>query len=442
MSDSRRLEELRRRLAPDGLGEVELYRKEGRSRRFESTFADPTLALHSRESGWAVRAGGPGGSLFAGGTGEPHPDGPWPEAASPALRLPAAGRVAPWPRPAELDAPLISEGEARGLLSRIGSRLATELPGAVLVRAQLEEGVSTGRLVSTQGVETTLQHRSAGLLVEASWPGEEAPEEEGGAARVTWFLAGRTARAFSPSAVGRRLADLLLVRGRGGTVEKDRGEILFAAPAAALLLECLLPLLAGPRAAARMRPYRDRAAKIGGPALTVIDDGRHPGGVFEAPTDGEGVETRRLAVVEEGIFRQPLLSWREAAAGERWTGCVRRAGWRDLPAAGPTHLYLRPDPSVAAGALLRGIARGFYLLDVLGPGRFDFEGDRFELPVCGFVIRQGSSAGSFARALLRGSVGALLHGIQAAARDLTFQAAGGRIGAPSILVTGLELEDV
>jgi predicted Zn-dependent protease len=432
------LDELRRRFSRDGLPQVELYRKEGRSRRFESSAAGPTLALQSREEGWAVRAGAAGRSLFATGTGEIDPEGPWPEADGQGLRLPTAGTVAPWTRPAELDAPLLSEGEATGLLARIGSRLAQELPGARLERAQLEEGASTARLASTGGMAVEFEHRSAALLIEASWPGE-GPIADAGGVRVTWYLAGRAARAFSPSALGRRLADLLLVRGRGGTVERDRGEILLAAPAAADLIECLLPLFVGPEAGRLSRPFRDRSNRMGGSALTLIDDGRHPGGIFEAPVDGEGVETRRLALVEEGIYRQPLLDWRGAAAGEKWTGCNLRAGWRDRPAAGPTHLYLRPDPSVGAAALLGSVARGFYLLEVLGPGRFDFAADRFELPVCGFALRRGSAAGSFAHATLRGSIAALLRGVQATARDLTFQAGSGRIGAPSILVIGLEL---
>jgi PmbA protein len=429
-------ESLAARLAREGLEQVELYRKEGRSRRFESGGGGRRVALQAREQGWAVRAGSGRASLFAAGSGPFEPDAPLPAADGGALRLPPAAQPAPWPRPAELDAPLVNESEAGGLLERIGRRLADELPGARLTHSHLEEGVSTAWLISSQGIETEVQSRSAALLLEASWEGAGASEP----ASVSWYVPARTARGFSPSALALRLADRLLVRGRGGTIERDRGEAILAPAVVAAALDGLRPLLVGPEAGARARLLRDRAGRIGSAGLTVLDDGRYPGAPFEAPVDGEGVETRRMTLIEEGVFRQPLLSWREADRADRASGCVNRPGWRDAPTPGPTHLFLRPQATVSPGALLRGVARGFYLLDETAPGVFDFEADRFDLPVCGFALRSGRAAASFARARLTGAVSALLRGIQATARDLTFEPRGGRLGGVTALVSGLELQ--
>ena len=88
--------------------------------------------------------------------------------------------------------------------------------------------------------------------------------------------------------------------------------------------------------------------RFGSDRVTLIDNGRLPGGAFEAPVDGEGVPTREVVLVEEGLFRQPLLAWwQEGAAHGETSGCVRRSGWRDLPMPGPTHLYLKPEPEDA-----------------------------------------------------------------------------------------------
>jgi predicted Zn-dependent protease len=91
------------------------------------------------------------------------------------------------------------------------------------------------------------------------------------------------------------------------------------------------------------------------------------------------------------------------------------------------------------GDLLAGVDRGAYLLDTTGAGAFDLAGDRFALPVCGFAVTAGRAVAPIGGAVLAGGVRALLAGVAAAARDLTFFPNDGLLGAPSLLLAGLEL---
>ncbi len=431
MSGAEVLADLEKAFRAAGLDELEVYLKSGRSRRFEIG-PQGRIAGFYRERGWAVRAGSRRASLFAAGTGLPVAAGPWPRADGAGLRLPSPGAVPAWTAPPGLDAPLVVESEAIGLLEAIERELGRELAGARLLRAVLEDGSSESELASSRGVEGSVRARSAALSLEVAGPGA-AP------ARASYLLARRSAGDFNPRSLARRIADRLTVCGQAGEVGRDRGEMLLAPPVAIALVRALLPLWVGRGAAAAVAALRDRRGRIGGRALTVIDDGRLPKGLFSAPIDGEGVATREVAIVEEGTFRRPLLSWREAAAGESAAGCVRRPSWRDLPAPGPTHLFLRPDPAASVADLLASVARGFYLLEPLGPARVELAEDRFSLPVCGFVVRRGRASAALANARLCGGVRALLQGVQATARDLEFRASDGMIGAPSTLVAGLEL---
>ncbi|HVR98031.1 MAG TPA: metallopeptidase TldD-related protein, partial [Thermoanaerobaculia bacterium] len=202
----------------------------------------------------------------------------------------------------------------------------------------------------------------------------------------------------------------------------------------------LLPLWVGPRSTALLTGRRDRRGRIGSDRLTLIDNGRLPGGAFESPVDGEGVASREVVLVEAGVHRQPLLAWwQEGAAAGEISGCSRRPSFRDLPAPGPTHLYLKPDVRTPVAALLGSLERGYYLIDVTGGGRFDFAADRFALPVCGFAVHGGRASAPVAGAWLTGGIGAFLQGIQATGRDLTFHPLDGMIGSPTLLVSGLEL---
>jgi PmbA protein len=438
-----------------GCEEAEVFLKRGRSRRLELGLTGE-ISVFSQERAWAVRAGGRRGSFFAAGTGDPLPEGPWPEPQGPPLCLPDPGgepgahrganpgadwgadAIPAWNPPSDLDTPLIGESEGLKLLQSLGRELAGELPGAQLLRAVLEDGSSEAEIRSSRGISARYRHRVAALAIEASGPGR--PAAFAGVAGI--YLAAREARRFHPGALARRLADRLAVAAAGRPPEEPGArDVLLAPPVAAGLLAGLLPLLVGPRGTGRITALRDRRGRIGNRCLTLIDNGRLPGGLFEAPVDGEGVPCREVLLIEEGTFRQPLLAWWQAGeSGMIPSGCSRRPGWRDLPVPGPTHLYIRPDPKVSVAALLSGLKRGYYLIDAPGPMALDLEADRFTLPVRGFAVEAGRATVPVSGARLSGRVGDLLRGVVAVGRDLTFQLLDGMIGSPSLFVTGLEVQ--
>ncbi len=432
-----------------GLPAVEVYAKRGRSRVVERGVLGTLVSLH-REEGWAVRAGNDRRSFFAAATGRPDPAGPggrWPEADGESLLLADPGAVrrsaAPWSEPADLDASLIGEREGIALLETLAEALAAELPPARLIAASLADGASEAGIASSRGIEAGMRSRAAYLRLEAAIPGE------GVLAAVE--LAGREARSFEPRAIARRLVDRLTLAARGRSPERDRGDMLLAPPVVGRLLAGLLPVFVGARGAELAARIEDRHGRFAARGLTVVDDPRLSGGVLTAPIDGEGLPTAEVVLVEAGAYRQPLVPWYEAGAGAhsggrkggagpRAAACSRRSGWRDLPAPGPSHLYVRPTEAVPVGDLLADLARGYYLLEADGPGRFDFEQGRFSLPVVGFAVERGEAAAPLAGARLQGAIGALLRGIDGVARDLTFRPlAGGMIGGPTIRVSGLEV---
>jgi len=430
VSQAPHLDEILRALLKRHLTDAEIYVKRGRSRRLERTPVTETSST-SQERAWAVRAGNRRGSFFAAATGDPSPTGPWPEPVpGHALELPEPEPVPAWTAPSDFDTPLTGEREGLKLLESLGRELEAELPKARLLRAVLEDGSSEAELANSRGLRALTRSRISTLYLEAAGPGRPA-------VTASLYVAAREPRRFHPTALARRLADRLAVSAAGAPPARDSGDVLLAPGVAVRMVAGLLPLLVGPGPGSRLIGARGR---FGGERVTLIDNGRLAGGAFEAPVDGEGVPTREVVLVEDGIFRQPLLAWwQEGAAHGETSGCIRRSSWRDLPMPGPTHLYLKPEPKTPVAALLGAIPQGYYLIDATGPGRFDLAADRFALPVCGFAVEAGRASAPVARAWLCGGIGTFLRGIVGVGRDLTFHPLDGMIGSPTLLVTGLEL---
>ena len=427
-----------------GLPEVEVLAKRGRSRRF-ALDGERTASSYAEERGWAVRAGDRRGSLFACGTGDPSPDGPWPPAYPPALRLPTPQPPPPWKEPSDFEVPLIAEREGLALLEGIARELAAELPRGRVLSATLEDGSSEGQIVSSKGLSATFRGRLAAIRLEAIGPGLARPSSP-----AIIEVAEREARRFNPKALARRLADRLAVGSAPGLADdaERSGDLLLAPAVAARLLAGLAPLFFGPRTDGEISAVLGQSVRIGSEALTVIDDGRLSGGAFESPIDGEGTPTREVTIVERGNFLGPVLSPGQArganptgAAGSRAqiSGIARRASFRDQPTPGPTHLYVRPDPKTGVGSLLGSVQVGTYLIDALGPARFDFSAGSFALPVCGLAVEKGKATAPIGHAWLSGEISDLLRGVVGVGRDLAFLPLGGMIGSPTLLVRGLVL---
>lgn len=418
-------------LDAEAFREREVFVKTGRSRRVE---VGPTgeADVRCEEDGWAVRASTDRAAFLASGSGLP-PSGPhWPEPDGRPLRLPRPADRGPWRASADLDIPLLVEGEAKSLIRAIQQRLAEELPGARVAEAVLEDGESESLVVNHHGVQAETRSRTAALRILALGPGEHS---------VHLYAAERAARRFQPARVSGWLASSLTARAEGQPVERDRGEFVLAPGLASRLLAALRPLWLGRGAAPVAASLRDRGGRLAASGITIVDNPRHEGLVPGVAWDGEGVPTRETVIVEAGRFQQPLLSWREADPPKFLSsGCTRRASWRDRPAPGIAQLFIRPGRERRAAEILQGVSRGYYLMDDGRPAQVDLQEDRFVVPVCGFRLAKGRAREAVADSLLVGGVRALLQGIQEVAADLEFlPMAGGMVGSPTLLVTGLEL---
>lgn len=180
-------------------------------------------------------------------------------------------------------------------------------------------------------------------------------------------------------------------------------------------------------------------ARVGTARLTLLDDGRLPGGVATAPFDGEGVPTRRTSLVTRGVAEATLHDLASAARlGATPTGNGVRSSFRDPPRRATTNLFIAPG-SDAPESLIAGMDAGLWIQSLRPTAALTPGEGRVAALATGRRIERGAPAAPVAGALVLIDVAELLGGIAAVGNDLTFGFPAGSFGSPSLLVEPLEV---
>ena len=127
--------------------------------------------------------------------------------------------------------------------------------------------------------------------------------------RDAWYsVQRRLCRLDSPEAVGRTAAQRTLRRLGARKVATQEVPVVFDPDMAASLMRSVCGAVSG---SAIYRGASFLAGKLGqqvaATGLTLVDDGRMPGGLGSRPFDGEGLPTRRTMVIESGKLTSYLL---------------------------------------------------------------------------------------------------------------------------------------
>jgi len=168
-----------------------------------------------------------------------------------------------------------------------------------------------------------------------------------------------------------------------------------------------------------------------GHGINVVDDPLRRRGLRSRPFDAEGVTSRRLEVVEDGVLASWLLD--SATARElslATTGHAQR-GVSSTPSPGPSNLHLLPG-SDPPDALMADISEGLFVTDLIGMGVNQVTGD-YSRGASGFWIENGKRAYPVSEVTIAGNLIDMFQALSPA-NDLEF-----RFGtnAPTLRVEGL-----
>jgi PmbA protein len=167
--------------------------------------------------------------------------------------------------------------------------------------------------------------------------------------------------------------------------------------------------------------------------INIIDDPRRVRGSRSWTFDGEGVPTRRRALVEDGVLQTWLLDDRSARQlGLKSTGHASR-GTGGPPGPSATNLYMQAG-SVTPNELMADIVEGLYITEMIGNSLNGLTGD-YSRGASGFMIRNGALAEPVAEITVAGNlIDMFMH--LTPANDLVFRRG---TDAPTIRVDGMTL---
>jgi PmbA protein len=167
--------------------------------------------------------------------------------------------------------------------------------------------------------------------------------------------------------------------------------------------------------------------KLAPDAVTIVDDGLLPRGLATSPFDGEGVPTRKTALLDRGVLKTFLYdAFTARKAGARSTGNAAR-GYRSLPSIGTHNLYLEAGTKTPE-EIIRGIPNGFYVTAMLGHGANLVTGE-YSRGANGLWIENGELTIPVQEVTVAGNLLDMLGSIDAIGNDLSFR---GSTASPTI----------
>ena len=235
-----------------------------------------------------------------------------------------------------------------------------------------------------------------------------------------------------PEKVGRTAGERTVQRLNPRKVKSKRVPVVFDRRIAGSLVSHLASAINGAAVARKTSFLKDRLGqRLFRPGIQVLDDPLRRRGLRSRPFDAEGVATRRLAVVEDGVLASWILDSATARElGFASTGHAQR-GVSSTPAPGPSNLHLAAG-SDTPEALMADIAEGFYVTDLIGVGVNQVTGD-YSRGASGFWIENGKRSYPVSEVTIAGNLIEMFQTLLPA-NDLEF-----RFGtnAPSVRVEGL-----
>ncbi|GAB6134744.1 metallopeptidase TldD-related protein [Thermococcus prieurii] len=167
-------------------------------------------------------------------------------------------------------------------------------------------------------------------------------------------------------------------------------------------------------------PLADKLGERIAPEFVGLSDGNVPDGHGNDLYDDEGVPVRKVEILKDGVFNEPLVDRERAfGLGVEPNGHARAESYAFGPMVRMRNTYFEPD-DWAFEELLEETKLGYYLVSA-GPGQTGLDSSFTVGVMEGYVIRDGEIAEPIFGATASGKALDALPGIRGLGRELDFE---------------------
>ena len=192
----------------------------------------------------------------------------------------------------------------------------------------------------------------------------------------------------SPEKIGRTAGERAIERLNPRKVSTRKVPVVFDPRVAGSLVSHLASAVNGASVARKTSFLKDKmGAKLFADGIRIVDDPLRKRALRSRPFDGEGVATKPLALVDNGMLMSWLLDCATARELDLVTTGHAQRGTSSAPSPGASNLHLEAG-TISPEALIADIKDGFYVTDLIGMGASMVTGD-YSRGASGFWIENG-----------------------------------------------------
>lgn len=283
------------------------------------------------------------------------------------------------------------------------------------------------RVVFANSHGFTGEYRGSSVVLSVS----PIARDDGGMQRDGWYSVQRRLRGLeAPDAIGRTAAQRALRRLGARKIPTQQVPVVFDPDMAASLLRTICGAVSG---SAIYRSASFLTGKLGEKVatadLTIVDDGRMAEKLGSRPFDGEGLPTRRTAIIRDGVLVSYLLdTYTGRKLGMASTGNASRSLGQP-PTVAPTNCHIVPGP-YSPERIIRSVDRGLYVTEMIGFGVNLVTGD-YSRGAVGMWIENGELTYPVEEITIAGNLTDMLRQVEMIGDDLEWR---GSVVAPTLKI--------
>ena len=248
---------------------------------------------------------------------------------------------------------------------------------------------------------------------------------------------GRNLEELDPLGVA-KLAAKSAVEGLGAEVEKTGVyDIVFDPDAIAMIFFYAYIPFSGEnvyKKSSFLKP-EDIGKKLFSEKLTMVNDPRDPKKLGSTPFDSEGTNTKKFAIVENGVLKSFLHNLYSAKKlGMEPTGNAFVRSFKSSPGISPVNLYLVANAK--REEIISSVEKGIYVESVMGVHTSDPVSGRFSVQISGKLIEGGKFVKPVRGMALSGTLSELLSAVEMVADDYSHY---GPVSGSTVLVRGMSV---